>query len=125
MRTRAGLVALVLVIVVVVVPATVEASTCAVAWGSLAKGAGDDGVNPGPPMFDVRAGRHDCYDRLVIDVHGIVADFHVGYVAGMTGLASGAPVSLRGGAFWRSSSARTSSIRRRSSPFHGPGTTSS
>lgn len=103
MRTRGGLLAVVVWLVAVAVaiaaPAEVEASTCAVVWGSLAKSTENDVVDPGPPMVDVRAGRHDCYDRLVIDVRGPVADFHVHYVTGVTGLASGEPVPLRGGAF--------------------------
>ena len=101
MRRREGLVALALGLsAAAFVPAATEAAGCAVVWGSLEKGAGEvDEVDPGPPLFDVRAGRHECYDRLVVDVRGQVTDFHVEYVAAVTGLASGDPVPLRGGRF--------------------------
>ena len=101
MRRREGMLALALALAAaVVVPAAAEAAGCALVWGSLEKGAGVvELVDPGPPLFDVRAGRHDCYDRLVVDVRGRVTDFHVEYVAAVTGLATGDPVPLRGGSF--------------------------
>jgi hypothetical protein len=35
----------------------------------------------GDSVYNVRTGRHTCYDRLVIDVSGPVGTYHVGYVA--------------------------------------------
>lgn len=77
-------------------PAAAEESPCEVIWGSLSKG----GIPlPGPPLFDIRAGRHRCFDRLVIDVRGPVQESRVEYVPGVTGLATGDPIPVRGGAF--------------------------
>ena len=96
MKLRGVLAVLVMTMVVVGAPGAAEGSSCAVTWGSLPKG----GIPlPGPPMFDVRAGRHECFDRLVIDVRGVVQDSRVEYVLGVTGLATGDPISMRGGAF--------------------------
>ena len=52
---------------VLVAPAPAGAAPyCGITWGSLAKsGTPDPG---GDTLRDVRAGRHDCYDRLVIDL---------------------------------------------------------
>lgn len=79
-------------------PATAQAhSSCATRWGSFAKS--------GPamtkaPIVDVRAGRHACFDRLVVDVAGSVADaYDVRYVPAVLADGSGDVVPLRGGAF--------------------------
>lgn len=79
-------------------PATAQAhSSCAAQWGSLFKG--------GPAattaeIFDVRAGRHACYDRLVVDVAGNVAGaYGVSYVRAVAGRSAGEVLPLRGGAF--------------------------
>lgn len=72
-------------------------SSCAVRWGSLFKG--------GPAMttaeiFDVRAGRHACYDRLVLDVAGdVTGAYAVSYVPAVAGPSAGEVLPLRGGAF--------------------------
>lgn len=42
-------------------------SSCAVAWGSLAK---SDRAMTVASVSGVRAGRHDCFDRLVVDLAG-------------------------------------------------------
>jgi hypothetical protein len=75
------------------------APSCGLTWGSLAKAhdarADMDVVN------DVRAGRHACYDRLVIDVGGQDATFDsydVRYVPHVIADGSGAVVPVRGGA---------------------------
>ena len=82
------------------VPAQAQAhstASCAVKWGSLPKA--------GPTMtraeiFDVRAGRHACFDRLVLDVDGNVARaYDVRYVPAVAFDGSGDVVPLRGGAF--------------------------
>jgi hypothetical protein len=68
---------------------------CGIVWGSLDKS--DPQMSPAA-ISSVRAGRHDCFDRMVVDVAGPVAGYHVGYVAELFADPSGAPVSLRGGA---------------------------
>ena len=60
---------------------------CGIYWGSLAKTA----TVPGAPYWftppadgsavdNVRAGQHDCYDRIVIDVLGQRPGYRVQYV---------------------------------------------
>ncbi|MGH3762687.1 AMIN-like domain-containing (lipo)protein [Actinophytocola sp.] len=73
-----------------------SAPYCGITWGSRDKTA-----NPStsPRLVNVRAGRHDCFDRLVLDVRGgNVTGYWVRYVATMTEDASGRVVPLRGGA---------------------------
>jgi hypothetical protein len=69
---------------------------CGITWGSLPK---DGGALSAAPLTNVRAARHDCYDRLVMDIAGPTNGFHVEYVPAVTSPGSGHPVSLRGGAF--------------------------
>ena len=69
---------------------------CGIVWGSLTKSGS---VETAPNLIGVRAGRHDCYDRLVLDLRGgSSAGFHVSYVDAVYTNASGALVPLRGGA---------------------------
>jgi hypothetical protein len=60
------------------VPAVAGAGPyCGITWGSLAKSA------PGMtgPLTGVRAGHHDCYDRLVVDLSGHpAAGYDVRYI---------------------------------------------
>ena len=52
--------------------------TCGITWGSLAKAAPQ---MTGAPLTGVRTGRHDCYDRLVIDLAGRpAAGYDVRYI---------------------------------------------
>jgi hypothetical protein len=81
-----------------VAPASASATTtgyCGIAWGSLAKSAP---VTTSGELVGLRAGRHDCYDRLVFDLHGSADGYWVHYVDEVTEDASGKPVPLRGGA---------------------------
>ena len=69
---------------------------CGIVWGSLAK---QGGVETAPTLNGVRTGRHDCYDRLVLDLAGgASAGYHVEYVDAVYRDASGELVPLRGGA---------------------------
>ena len=52
---------------------------------------------PGP-LTNVRAGRHACFDRLVIDVKGAAPGYTVKYVTNVFTEGQGAVVPLRGGA---------------------------
>ena len=79
-----------------VAPAS-AAPFCGITWGSLPKAATVDG---GSNVTDVRAGQHECFDRLVIEVAGAPgAGYSVQYVSEVTADPSGLPVTLRGGAF--------------------------
>jgi hypothetical protein len=71
-----------------------SAASCQVTWGSLPKASSElPGVSP---VMYVRAGRHDCYDRLVVDMNG-GSVYDVRYVQVVRD-AAGAVVPLRGGA---------------------------
>ena len=70
---------------------------CGITWGSLDKSA-DPQLGAGP-VTGIRAGRHDCFDRLVFDIDGPPAAFSAGYVAAVYKDGSGDLVPLRGGAF--------------------------
>jgi hypothetical protein len=71
---------------------------CGIVWGSLNKGSetGSSGY-----IDEVRAGRHACYDRLVVDIYGSrnYGTWSAGYVPQPPADESGMPASLRGGAF--------------------------
>lgn len=78
------------------VPAAATPSYCGLVWGS------QDESNPHhspATLTDVRAGRHECFDRMVVDLAGPSAGYLVRYVGTVTEDGSGAPVPLRGGAF--------------------------
>ena len=65
--------------------------------------AGKTGAGPSYPsdsasVYNVRTGRHSCYDRLVVDVSGSVGTYHVQYVSQVGTEGSGFPVPTRGGA---------------------------
>jgi hypothetical protein len=74
---------------------TTDAPYCGISWGSLAKRGGSMTT---APIWDVRAGRHGCYDRLVVDIGGNAAGYRVGYVTSVAQDGSGKAVPLRGGA---------------------------
>jgi len=70
---------------------------CGIYWGSLAKSA-DPQLGAGP-VTNIRAGRHDCFDRLVFDIDGPPAKWSARYVDQVYQDGSGELVPLRGGAF--------------------------
>ncbi len=70
---------------------------CGIAWGSLPKQAPQTPRVPGT-VVDVRAGRHSCFDRLVVDVDGRAYDYWVQYVDQVRIDGSGTVVPLEGGA---------------------------
>jgi hypothetical protein len=75
--------------------AAAPAPYCGITWGSQPKL-----VNPTtyPELTSIRAGRHDCYDRLVFDFSGQITGSWVNYVATMTSDGRGDVIPLRGGA---------------------------
>ncbi|MFC4126125.1 AMIN-like domain-containing (lipo)protein [Nocardia rhizosphaerae] len=78
------------------VPAAATPSYCGLTWGSLDK---SDPEYSSATLTNVRSGRHECFDRLVIDLTGPVAGYLVRYVDTVAEDGSGAPVPLRGSAF--------------------------
>ena len=73
------------------------ADGCATRWGSLAESGGSPAAGY---VTGVRAGRHACFDRLVVDLAGPVrgADYDVRYVPAVRADGSGFHVPLRGAA---------------------------
>ncbi len=80
-------------------PATAAAAPyCGITWGSTDK-AGSGLPAPGAgTLTNVRAGRHDCYDRLVIDFSGPAARYSARYVPAVPHQAKSESLALRGGA---------------------------
>lgn len=77
-------------------PTTAEAATCSTPWGSLAK---ERDVARDQVVTNVRAGRHSCYDRLVVDLKGSrPTGYRVSYVSQVRRPGSGDVVPLAGGA---------------------------
>ncbi len=92
------LTAVVAVVAGLVSPAAAAAPYCGITWGSHAKSAD---ARDQEMVNDVRAGRHACFDRLVVDVGGQDVSFRsyeVRYVSRVTQDGSGAVIPLRGGA---------------------------
>ena len=90
-------VATALTALVATVPAQ-AASYCGLAWGSLGK---TSAAADAEMVNDVRAGRHACFDRLVIDLGGQDVSFgsyDVRYVPQVYADGSGAAVPVRGAA---------------------------
>jgi len=77
---------------------TSTATTCATStarWGSLPKSASPV---TSPTIHNVRAGRHTCFDRMVVDLRGKGASYTLRYVSQVRNQGEGAVVPLRGGA---------------------------
>jgi hypothetical protein len=51
---------------------------------------------PMPRLVDIRTGRHDAFDRVVLDLHGKAPGYTVRYVKAVREDASGRVVELRG-----------------------------
>jgi hypothetical protein len=68
---------------------------CGITWGSLTKSHTATAV---APLVNVRAGRNDCYDRMVLDVRAAADGYRVEYVPEVYQDGSGTLVPLRGGA---------------------------
>ncbi len=77
------------------VPSPAEAAYCGLRWGSLPEA---DLSRSSGQVVDVRAGRHACFDRLVLDVAGDLGGYSVRYVSTVKHDGSGEVVPLRGGA---------------------------
>ncbi len=68
---------------------------CGLRWGSLLEQHTATAV---APLVNVRAGRHACFDRLVVDASGKADGYRVEYVTQVYRGGSGQPIPLRGGA---------------------------
>ena len=70
---------------------------CGITWGSLAKSAP---AMTQAPLTGARVGRHDCFDRLVVDLAGTPAPgYNVRYIdPPFRAEGSGAPLLVAGGA---------------------------
>lgn len=96
-RLLGGLCALVVTVVFIgTLGTSASAADCATSWGSLPKGSLADHTQG--PLNSLRTGRHDCYDRLVLDIAGSGFGYRAEYVDQVVQDGSGAPVPLRGGA---------------------------
>lgn len=85
-----------LLVATLVAPPASAAPYCGIRWGSLAKAASP---MSSAELVGVRAGRHRCFDRLVLDVAGgDVTGYTVRYVDRVAFDGSGQVVPLRGGA---------------------------
>ncbi|WP_370514037.1 hypothetical protein [Cellulomonas sp. JZ18] len=77
-------------------PAASAHPYCGITWGSMPKAAGtllSEGT-----LVNVRAGRHDCYDRLVLDVDAPLTGWSVRYVDEIRQDGSGFLLPVAGGA---------------------------
>ena len=77
---------------------TASASVCETQWGSLVKARAP---YTSKQITNIRSGRHDCFDRLVVDINAKGEGrpgYQVRYVNRVTMDGSGANVPLRGGA---------------------------
>lgn len=68
---------------------------CGITWGSLTK---VHDSTRSASLVTVRAGRHACYDRLVLEFSGKVDGYKVGYVPAVRMDGSGKVVPVAGGA---------------------------
>ena len=75
--------------------ATAQAAPyCGQVWGSLPETGGT--AMAATTISDVRVGRHQCFDRMVVDLDGDVEGWSVRYVPVVVRDGSGLPVALRG-----------------------------
>jgi hypothetical protein len=75
---------------------TASAAGCSVTWGSGTKTVTNYVHRT---LTGLRAGRHTCFDRLVLDLNRGGEGFRVRYVSAVRDQGRGAVVPLRGGAF--------------------------
>ncbi|MEU1042929.1 hypothetical protein [Streptomyces sp. NPDC005907] len=78
--------------------ATSRAAACATAWGS---GPKSGAATTSASLTDVRTGRHECFDRMVLDIPGGGTSglgYHVQYVDRLYQDGSGQYIPVGGGA---------------------------
>ncbi|MGH8910844.1 MAG: AMIN-like domain-containing (lipo)protein [Egibacteraceae bacterium] len=84
-----------LAVLLLAAPVMATEAICGITWGSGGKSAEPMVTSP---IVGVRAGQHQCYDRLVVDLAGPAPGYRVEYVPQVTQEGSGNEVPLRGGA---------------------------
>jgi hypothetical protein len=94
-RTAVVVLAVLLGGIVTVDAAAAQGPYCGQRWGSAPE---DLSTYSTGAVVDGRAGRHTCFDRLVLDVDGDLAGYAVRYVDVVRQDGSGDLVPLRGGA---------------------------
>jgi hypothetical protein len=95
-KLLASVVASLALVGLVPLSAGASAPYCGITWGSLAKTAADTTVTE--ELTNVRTGRHDCYDRMVVDLNGPGTGYNVSYVDNVYADGSGQLIPLAGGA---------------------------
>lgn len=95
LATSLALLSLLFSLNVVLAPVASAHPYCGQVWGSTPETRA--GMSRGA-VYDVRAGRHACFDRLVLDVDVPLAGWSVRYVDQVKQDGSGRPVTVRGGA---------------------------
>ena len=80
--------------------ATSAAPSCGIHWGSLVKAAPADNPDMAGKysLYNVKAGRHACFDRLVLNFTGPMSGYSVGYVDLAFIQPDGEVAGVRGGA---------------------------
>lgn len=76
-------------------PASAHTPYCGIRWGSQLETRAAQSTGS---LVGVRAGRHACFDRLVLDVEGKADGYYAHYVDTVRQDGSGRPVQVRGGA---------------------------
>jgi hypothetical protein len=100
-RIRLFVLAVTTALAAIGVTATAQAATtpyCGITWGSLPKAHSASDTDM---ITDVRAGRHTCYDRLVVDLGGqgtTFGSYDVRYVPVVLSEGAGNPLPVRGDA---------------------------
>ncbi|MET0862271.1 MAG: hypothetical protein ABW091_14725 [Microbacterium sp.] len=77
-------------------PAATAAPYCGITWGSLPDTRWIGTMDAS--LTNVRAGRHTCYDRLVLDFRNDIRGYDVRYVSQVLSEGAGFPVPVRGAA---------------------------
>jgi hypothetical protein len=96
MRRVIALIAAVAAMLVINTPVSqAQEPYCGIRWGS---GEKIDADMSAASLLNSRAGRHACFDRLVLDFDGDLAGHRVSYVSAVRQDGSGQAVPLRGGA---------------------------
>ncbi|SFL22162.1 AMIN-like domain-containing (lipo)protein [Geodermatophilus ruber] len=75
-------------------------SSCSTPWGSVARSGGGEPLTPAT-LTGVRAGRHACFDRLVLDLGNVSAfdSWSVRYASSVRDVSGERAIPLRGGAY--------------------------
>ena len=73
-----------------------RAPFCGITWGSGLKRSAPAN-SPDSPLDDIRAGQHECFDRMVFDLDGPAAGYRIQYVDAVHAQGTGDVIPLRAG----------------------------